>query len=360
MKNFYLLLFFSLMFFSCAVKEPYYVKINSITPNYGIEFNKTYTLLPLNTNTNDLYFKEYSLYVKYALSKKGYIFKDNETASMIIFLDYGNGNPETYYQNYSIPIYGTTTFSSYGMVGRTPIYNTSTSYSQQGTISGTKAYTINSNYIYLSACEMSPYKEKKQIIPLWETNIYSINDSGDLRENFPIMINTALPYIGEDSYKDIIVKKNISSLDNDIFIRNSLRKQLCDIQDYKSFINSKEIKEYQYTRDNFFEYSKLFYYETKNINKRALSKHSLTKNFLLKKMTPQEIYYYSSEKNYEYFNDIDDMLKQLKMITYPEEKNFKSGPKYIEETNSVKIQILQNTILSFIKQGIPEQKKENK
>lgn len=335
-KNILYLFVIPLIFFSCSAKNKYYMSIDSIVPNDDVSFEKTYTLKLTDTDIEDLYFKEYSLYIKYALSKKGYVFKE-EDANLIVFVDYGNGQPRTFYQSYYIPIYGTTNYMSYGNVGGNSVQLQTTSFGQTGAIYGTSSYVKYSNYINLYACDKKKLEQNKKIEFLWQTSIYYVNDTGDLREQFPVMINVALPYIAEDTYKEIIINKEMSNEDNSRFVKNSSRKELKYIK-VKDFFNLDKIKKYQEQSKDFFENNKKY----------------LSENIMDNKYKD----YYTNDKNYEYFSDIDSLLQVLKQKTNPNGKpvsktDSERKQQEYNDKNISNFRILENYILQQIKQGVP-------
>lgn len=310
---FYLLV--PLFFLSCSAKNNYYMSIDSIVPNDNISFEKTYTLKLIGADIEDLYFKEYSLYIKYALSKKGYIYKEDGNANLIIFVDYGNGNPKISYQ-------------------------TITTVNQTLAISETNTYVKYSNYIYLCACDKYKYENNKKMDFLWQTSLCYVNDTGDLREQFPIMMNIALPYIGEDTYKCIVINKEMSKEDNKRFVSNSSRKELKYVE-VKDFLDFDKIKKYQELSKDFFEN-----------NKKYLKENVIDDKY-------KE--YYTNNKNYEYFSDIDSLIATLKQKVTTNSKNNKpvsktdseKRQKEYDSKNISKVKILEDYILQQIEQGVP-------
>ncbi len=223
------------------------VSINSISDGNTQLGNKC-LILPSSeeTSSDDLQFKEYASYLAKALVFKGYkVTNKKSKADLIVFLDYGIGDPVEYTQTYSEPVYGqtgvasstttsdgfgnfyTTYQPSYGVVGTETQSHTEGIFTRYISVQAYKV--INRNKKIKSSGdpgldalanvenENDPsVKKPKQI---WKTTIVSAGPSGDLRYVFPIMLGASMEYLGENTGQEI--NKTTSVDDQDVlYIEN--------------------------------------------------------------------------------------------------------------------------------------------
>jgi len=147
-----------------------------------------------------------------------------EDADIFLFLSYGVGEPESYQQARSVPIYGFKTIPpskahrtiiSSGQYGHTPRTGrrgppppsfidreeTNTFYSSQYGVTGYRTeidtYTRYTRFIVLEAYTQNQFKDKTNQI--WRTKVTSTGKSQDLRAIFPYMLIVMKPYIAEST-----------------------------------------------------------------------------------------------------------------------------------------------------------------
>lgn len=199
-KNF---LCFSFIFVlsGCAHIE---VLVDSISDGSPANGSKCF-ILPSSkeTSPDDLQFREYASCVAKALVFKGYtVTEDKSDANLIVFLDYGMGEPEERTATYTEPVYGktgvsssTTTSEGYGNY-----YTTyQPSYGVVGSETKSYTYDIFTRYIGIQAYKVKSKRNKEKPKQLWKTTIVSSGPNGDLRFVFPIMIGASMEYIGENT-----------------------------------------------------------------------------------------------------------------------------------------------------------------
>lgn len=135
---------------------------------------KTYVLFPANEEIegNELEFREFSGYLKRALSERGFSqAKDRKHADVAIFLSYEVHSSEEYrYTNYTRP--------RHSFMRSVSIY----------------AYDIRN------------YRHSHKLTESWRTLSMSIGPSGDLRRVLPILIAAAEPYLGKSSGQMVHLK----------------------------------------------------------------------------------------------------------------------------------------------------------
>jgi len=196
------------------------VEVDSIKDkNLKEKGNINYILLPSNdgVDINDLKFKEYSDYVRIALSKQVFIESSPDSAEIAIFFSYGIGDPKEHTYSYTYPIIGkqggdktninARIYNSDGSSSR--IYGTTYSkpkYGVTGYVSGTSTYTTYFRYATLEAIDLEKFRKIGESITVWQTNLTSTGSGNDLRVIMPVMIAASIPYLGKDSGKMINVK----------------------------------------------------------------------------------------------------------------------------------------------------------
>ena len=195
----------------------YHIKVDSykstITPK-GYNF----IILPGTTkiNKNDLQFQEFSNYIVKILEKKGYTKTDNMgNCQIIVFLNYGIGDPQHIVTSYSVPTYGqisggTSTYSgtTYGPGGSSTtsgnIY-TPPQYGQTGSIPVVDHQTIYNRFLTVEGVDYKEFLKGGEIVQLWKTIITSSGSSGDLRRVFPVMVGGSSEYIGTNTGKQVSI-----------------------------------------------------------------------------------------------------------------------------------------------------------
>ncbi len=179
---------------------------------------KRFFLLPSESGltVNDLQFQEAARYVSNALASKGYREVSNlSECDLVVFIQYGIGSPQTFTQNYSVPIIGQTgggtsfvTATSYGRLGPQTITGTVTqpvTYGVTGYQAGSISQTLYGRWLRLDAIDYAEFVRSKNVKSVWETRIVSVGSSGDLRRVIPVMVAAAGSYLAENTMQSIEV-----------------------------------------------------------------------------------------------------------------------------------------------------------
>jgi hypothetical protein len=209
----------SLIFVSgCSVTQVC-TQIDSFSEKNSISKNR-YILAPSDKDISpdNLEFKEYSGYIDRMLNERGFIkvFSTSD-ADVIIFFEYGIGDPQVKYYQYSIPVFGQTGVSSSSTVGNlntignTTTYSGNTTYTKTYGITGSTTHT-GSVTLYKRMFVLDAYDYHDIInnvkTQLWKITAISEGQTNDLREIIPYMILSAKPYIGVSSGKKINIYLN--------------------------------------------------------------------------------------------------------------------------------------------------------
>lgn len=185
-------------------------------------------------NEKDLAFKEFADVTAKAIVRKGAInVSSSNNADLLILLQYGISDPQTYQENIPVPIFGITGISSattttntrlnmsgkaygsaYSTGGTTTgnIYGssttnrnstTTTNYDYNYGVTGVYNKTVNRT-IFNRYCNLYAFDNKvKSDSILWKTKIESIGSSGDLRVVLPYMVYTGMDYLGYNTGEKI-------------------------------------------------------------------------------------------------------------------------------------------------------------
>lgn len=203
---------------SCATnKTKYLVNIDTLSSG-AANAKSAYLMIPGSEAAaqDDLQFNEYATYVDRALMNHGFTpAKSPKETMVLIFLNYGIGDPQQHRYTYSTPIIGQTGVSSSYSTGTLSTYGNYSSYS--GTTTNTPTYGVTGSvrhtgtrttydrFITLSAFDVDEYRSSKNASKLWETSITSTGASGDLRLVFPVMVAASQEYIGINTGRKIEV-----------------------------------------------------------------------------------------------------------------------------------------------------------
>jgi len=196
----------------CSLK--YTVEVNSFkygnatTPSFS---RKRYVVLPQKMQEKDVIFEEFEQYVVNALNSKGYVNVTSDTNALDIrvFLEYGVSDREVHYTRF-FPVWGQTGGYSANTQGTfQEDYGGKSSYSGKtvytpnegivGSVPVSGVKTVYEHFARLTAFDMTTGSP----VRLWQTNITTVRNHGDLRRVFPVLIAAAIPYLGE-STKQII------------------------------------------------------------------------------------------------------------------------------------------------------------
>lgn len=207
----------ALVFSGC--QNTYSFKVDAIN-NPEIEGHKSYWIVNSNPaiNEEDLEYKEVVQYVKTALSGKGLYEAPNiESADMIIDVSYGIGEPQVDFKTYSTPVYmevggGYRTVSqpvkdangNVRMVTRT-IYippRREVVDMQEQVI----PITTYEKFLRLTARDNTIQDESEAPVQAWSIYVKNKDESDDLRKYLPLMAAAAVPYVGENTESQEVVK----------------------------------------------------------------------------------------------------------------------------------------------------------
>ncbi|MBN1435971.1 MAG: hypothetical protein JW936_02755 [Sedimentisphaerales bacterium] len=155
---------------------------------------------------DDLYFKEFSIYVQRALESIGYIVVDNlDDAEVLVLMDYKMSGPQQQSYTTDRPVYGQIGVAmGGGCCGGGRFYRPT--YGIIGTVPVTHYYTTYEKHISLTAYDWLEKVNNDTDVMLWDTEIVNVGRSDDLREIFPIMIAAANPYIGTNTGQRVEVE----------------------------------------------------------------------------------------------------------------------------------------------------------
>jgi len=163
----------------------------------------TYAVLPVKGQDSDLEFQEYARMVEMKLNARGYHRGDINSADMAIFIAYGINSAGVRNYAYSLPVYGTNTFSgsSFGSGGMTNFSGTTSGVVGSQTVAGsTREYTRT---LIVDVVDFAHYKNTGQIVSLWKGDITSIGSSNDLRLVMPMLIEAGFRHFGQNTKKGI-------------------------------------------------------------------------------------------------------------------------------------------------------------
>lgn len=232
-----------LLFNSCASTyyasgNTYYVSSIDSYGQYNLKGKKVFIESGMEGVTeNDLQFKEFKDIVTKSFIRQGAIATNyRNDADIIILLQYGISDPQTYQENIPIPIWGRTGIASSSTTtnSRSNTYGSAygSAYSSGGVTSGsvygssstnrnTKSSTqYNYNYgvtgvynktvthtEYYRYCNVYAYDNKtKSNNMLWKTAISSTGSSGDLRQTLPYLVYTGMDFYGINTGKKITLR----------------------------------------------------------------------------------------------------------------------------------------------------------
>jgi hypothetical protein len=140
--------------------------------------------------------------VEMKLSERGYRRTDLSAADMAIFIAYGINSAGVRNYAYSLPEYGTNTFSgsSIGSGGMTTFSGTSSGVVGSRTVAGsTQDFTRT---LMVDVVDYAHYKNSGQIVSLWKGDITSTGASNDLRLVMPMLVDSGFRHFGENTKKE--------------------------------------------------------------------------------------------------------------------------------------------------------------
>ena len=174
----------------------------------------SYSILPVKGQDNDLEFQDYARMVGMKLSERGYRRTDLSSADMAIFIAYGINSAGVRNYAYSLPVYGTNTFSgsSISSGGMNSFSGTTSGIVGSQTVAGsTREYTRT---LIVDVVDFAGYKNTGQVVSLWKGDITSTGSSNDLRLIMPMLVESGFRHFGQNTKKGIT--HVFSAYDSDI------------------------------------------------------------------------------------------------------------------------------------------------
>lgn len=162
-----------------------------------------YAILPVKGQDSDLEFQDYARMIEMKLSERGYRRGDISSADMAIFIAYGINSAGVRNYAYSLPVYGTNTFSgsSFGSGGMTNFSGMTSGVVGSQTVAGsTREYTRT---LIVDVVDFAHYKNTGQIVSLWKGDITSTGSSNDLRLVMPMLVEAGFRHFGQNTKKGI-------------------------------------------------------------------------------------------------------------------------------------------------------------
>lgn len=206
MKKILLILLLGLcggLFCGCATK--YNVNVNGFTSGPGATLGSACIILPASSNVaNDLAFREYSAYVADALAKKGYrVVQSAEQAQTGVLMSYWVGDPLE--KIHSSPSVGFSTgfYHGWGRGWRHGGWGFGPSF--YFPLDDISSYTTYGCYLSLAAYDINQYKLTGQMNYTWQLTVALRSSSSDLRAMMPVMVAAAMPYIGHNTGRQVVV-----------------------------------------------------------------------------------------------------------------------------------------------------------
>lgn len=201
---FLLLGFCGCLFCGCATQHK--VNINGVTSGSDTVLGSNCVILPANSSLAvDLTFKEFSAYVADALTKKGYhVISSAEQAQTGILMDYWMGDPIEKIQGSPSVGFSTGWYHGYGRHwGRGFGWGFAPSF--YFPLDDISSYTTYGSYLSLAAYDIKQYKATGKMAYTWQLTIALRSSSSDLRAMMPVLVAAAMPYIGHNTGRQIVV-----------------------------------------------------------------------------------------------------------------------------------------------------------
>lgn len=195
-----LLMLCGLFFCGCATQ--YKVNVNGLTAGPDAVLGAACVVLPSNSLlAADLTFREFRPYIADALTKKGYhVVASAEQAQTGVLVNYWIGDPlEKIHSSPSVG-FGTGYYHGWGRHwgrGFAPSF-----YFPLDDIS---SYTTYGSYLSLAAYDINQYKATGRMTYAWQVTVALRSTSSDLRAMMPVLVAAAMPYIGHNTGRQIVV-----------------------------------------------------------------------------------------------------------------------------------------------------------
>ena len=198
-------------------KTRYQSSVDAISAPDNIQRNKYVMMSAVKGVTvDDLQFQEYGRYLEKALAQRGFIKVEAiQDAELVIFVDYGIGEPKEHHYSYEVPTWGQTgvsgsyTSGNINTFGGSSTFSGVTTYTPTYGITGSQelsdSVTTFTRFIQLEAVDNMVFKNTNKIVQIWKTHLVSTGRSGDLREVFPYLVSAMMPYLGANTGKALQV-----------------------------------------------------------------------------------------------------------------------------------------------------------
>ena len=178
----------------------YRVTIDAITTPNLTAIPKSYTIQALDkdTDANSLEFQYHKQTLNAMLKDKGYKLVESGLSEQIIHFDYGIEKVSEETQTYREPnvTFGVSVGSSYGYYGRHHYHPYWSDFGYGSYTTYRKNYTYYNRYVTLLAKNQTG-KE------LWRVDVSSIGESTNLKKIVPLLVESAIPYIGKNPKEPI-------------------------------------------------------------------------------------------------------------------------------------------------------------
>jgi hypothetical protein len=228
-----------LLFSSCATTyyagDSYYTTEIDSYGDYNLKGKKFFVEPGMkDVSENDLQFKEFKSIISKSFIRKEAIETQLRTeADIVVLLQYGISDPQTYQENIPVPIWGrtgisssttttntrsntygnaylsayssggTTTGNVYGSATTNKNTTSSTQYNYSYGVTGVANRTVTRTE-YFRFCNVYAYDNNTQSDEmLWKTSISSSGSSGDLRVVLPYLVFTGMDFYGINTGKKI-------------------------------------------------------------------------------------------------------------------------------------------------------------
>jgi len=165
---------------------------------------------------DDLYFKEYSSFFGLVLQKNGYIKAASlEEADMVIKFKYAVSDGRTDIRSYRFPVYEhiggysyplmiTTTDSSGNVTTTSKTFHIPSRTVYVGSETRYRSYTLYNRTASLQAVLATKGVQTDKLV--WQTQIYTVSESNDLRQAMPFFAHAAKDFLGKNSGEQRIVE----------------------------------------------------------------------------------------------------------------------------------------------------------
>lgn len=197
---------FLLIVLSACATEPWRLQISADVDALATgeaQGKRRFVILPGNreVSAQDLQFIEFKGYVEKALLNRGYVKAGQlQDGDVVLFLNYGSGEPQVQQYSYDVPVMGN--FGYYPYYRRYGFYSSM----NYGYTQHIETYTVYKRYLMLEAYDMAAYLQHQTPIQLWKINAQSQGQSNDLRLIFPYMVTAMQPYLGTNTGHMVTVK----------------------------------------------------------------------------------------------------------------------------------------------------------